>query len=151
MRVTIQASCPMSLAHFPMDTQRCPLGFGSFAYAEEDVLYEWKMPKSGVGGPVSRSKDMQMSQFDLTHFGYYKANQPLTTGLSREEFEFLTCCYDNDVGLTAGVATTRRLFTPGGVGGWLPVTSPMTLHCARSVQLGSSRRERSRRAEYGYY
>jgi gamma-aminobutyric acid receptor subunit alpha len=29
LRLTIKASCPMHLENFPMDTQTCPLMFGS--------------------------------------------------------------------------------------------------------------------------
>ena len=31
-RLTVKASCPMHLENFPMDTQKCPLRFGSRKY-----------------------------------------------------------------------------------------------------------------------
>ncbi|XP_037087543.1 gamma-aminobutyric acid receptor alpha-like [Pollicipes pollicipes] len=60
-RMTIQASCPMSLHDFPMDTQHCPLLFGSFGYFESDVMYRWTRNRE----KVEISQDMKLSQFDL--------------------------------------------------------------------------------------
>ncbi|KAK9508585.1 hypothetical protein O3M35_006114 [Rhynocoris fuscipes] len=67
-RLTIKAGCPMSLENFPMDTQRCPLKFGSFGYTIRDVVYRWKIKKQ-----VDIADDMKLSQFDL--IGTPSANQ----------------------------------------------------------------------------
>uniref|UniRef100_A0A0A9Y6I2 Gamma-aminobutyric acid receptor subunit alpha-6 n=1 Tax=Lygus hesperus TaxID=30085 RepID=A0A0A9Y6I2_LYGHE len=64
-RLTIKAGCPMNLENFPMDTQRCPLKFGSFGYTVRDVIYTWKQ--------VDIAEDMKLSQFDL--IGTPSANQ----------------------------------------------------------------------------
>ncbi|RXG59590.1 Gamma-aminobutyric acid receptor alpha-like [Armadillidium vulgare] len=58
--LTIQASCPMNLENFPMDTQRCPLTVGSFGYTTKDVLYKWNEKRQLV-----IAADMKLSQFDL--------------------------------------------------------------------------------------
>ncbi|CAO1428756.1 unnamed protein product [Diamesa serratosioi] len=58
-RLTIKAACPMNLANFPMDVQRCPLKLGSFGYTTTDVLYQWN------SRAVAISDDLKMSQFDL--------------------------------------------------------------------------------------
>ncbi|XP_075213761.1 gamma-aminobutyric acid receptor alpha-like [Lycorma delicatula] len=57
-RLTIKAGCPMNLENFPMDTQRCPLKFGSFGYTVKDVTYVWRRK-------VVTANDMKLSQFDL--------------------------------------------------------------------------------------
>ncbi|CAG2109427.1 unnamed protein product [Medioppia subpectinata] len=59
-RMTITANCPMNLANFPMDTQRCPLALGSFGYSMQEVVYSWNPARKVVINP-----DMKMSQFDL--------------------------------------------------------------------------------------
>ncbi|KAL1401234.1 hypothetical protein pipiens_006769 [Culex pipiens pipiens] len=59
--LTIKAGCPMNLADFPMDIQRCPLKFGSFGYTSNDVLYRWNSGRSAV----AIAEDMKLSQFDL--------------------------------------------------------------------------------------
>ncbi|XP_018105297.1 gamma-aminobutyric acid receptor subunit alpha-5 [Xenopus laevis] len=41
MRLTISAECPMQLEDFPMDAHACPLKFGSYAYPNSEVRYEW--------------------------------------------------------------------------------------------------------------
>ena len=41
-RLTIKASCPMHLENFPMDTQACPLRFGSRKYYLLTYLLAWK-------------------------------------------------------------------------------------------------------------
>ncbi|MPC41889.1 Gamma-aminobutyric acid receptor alpha-like [Portunus trituberculatus] len=58
--LTINAYCPMSLHNFPMDTQRCPLKMGSFAYTTRDVVYRWNGDRQVVIAP-----DLMLSQFDL--------------------------------------------------------------------------------------
>ncbi|KAK8734809.1 hypothetical protein OTU49_005665, partial [Cherax quadricarinatus] len=59
-RLTINANCPMNLNNFPMDTQRCPLKLGSFAYTTRDVMYRWNEDRRIVIAP-----DLMLSQFDL--------------------------------------------------------------------------------------
>ncbi|XP_077296624.1 gamma-aminobutyric acid type A receptor subunit Grd [Arctopsyche grandis] len=59
-RLTIKAGCPMNLEDFPMDTQRCPLKFGSFGYTSVDVIYRWNQQRQ-----VAIAEDMKLSQFDL--------------------------------------------------------------------------------------
>ncbi|KAJ9596975.1 hypothetical protein L9F63_012005, partial [Diploptera punctata] len=59
-RLTIKAGCPMNLEDFPMDTQRCPLKFGSFGYTTNDVVYRWNRARQ-----VAIAEDMKLSQFDL--------------------------------------------------------------------------------------
>ncbi|NP_001234887.1 GABA-gated ion channel GRD precursor [Nasonia vitripennis] len=59
-RLTIKAACPMNLEDFPMDTQRCPLKFGSYGYTTRDVIYKWNSARQ-----VAIAHDMKLSQFDL--------------------------------------------------------------------------------------
>nr|UUV79929.1 gamma-aminobutyric acid receptor GRD2 [Pediculus humanus corporis] len=59
-RLTIKAGCPMNLENFPMDTQRCPLKFGSFGYTTNDVVYKWNSQRQ-----IVIAEDMKLSQFDL--------------------------------------------------------------------------------------
>ncbi|XP_044729763.1 gamma-aminobutyric acid receptor alpha-like [Chrysoperla carnea] len=59
-RLTIKAGCPMNLEDFPMDTQRCPLKFGSFGYTVQDVIYTWNNARQ-----IAIADDMKLSQFDL--------------------------------------------------------------------------------------
>ena len=41
-RLTIAATCPMSLVKWPLDSHICPLKVGSYGYSAEDILYKWK-------------------------------------------------------------------------------------------------------------
>ncbi|XP_039278597.1 gamma-aminobutyric acid receptor alpha-like [Nilaparvata lugens] len=81
-RLTIKAGCPMNLENFPMDTQRCPLKFGSFGYTIKDVTYVWRRQ-------VVTSTDMKLSQFDL--IGTPAANQ--TDLLKSGEYSMLVVSF----------------------------------------------------------
>ncbi|OAD55135.1 Gamma-aminobutyric acid receptor alpha-like [Eufriesea mexicana] len=88
-RLTIKAGCPMNLENFPMDTQRCPLQFGSFGYTKRDVIYKWNSDRQ-----VAIADDMKLSQFDLVAnpTANYSASATLSHGSSarkrrREEEE----------------------------------------------------------------
>ncbi|XP_014208925.1 gamma-aminobutyric acid receptor alpha-like [Copidosoma floridanum] len=61
-RLTIKAACPMNLEDFPMDTQRCPLKFGSYGYTTRDVIYKWNEQRQ-----VAIAHDMTLAAFDLVH------------------------------------------------------------------------------------
>ena len=37
-RLTVKAKCPMMLNNFPMDSQACPLIFGSCKYKQKEFL-----------------------------------------------------------------------------------------------------------------
>ncbi|KAK2169071.1 hypothetical protein LSH36_12g07036 [Paralvinella palmiformis] len=62
MRITIKATCPMHLETFPMDTQTCPLKFGSHGYSENDLLYIWT---KGANNSIKIAADTTLSQFDI--------------------------------------------------------------------------------------
>ena len=64
-RLTIWASCKMDLQKFPLDTQICPLRFGSFGYDAREMVYQWAEPKS-----VSIDK-LGLAQFHLKDFKSY--------------------------------------------------------------------------------
>ncbi|KAK2169069.1 hypothetical protein LSH36_12g07026 [Paralvinella palmiformis] len=62
MRITIKATCPMHLETFPMDTQTCPLKFGSHGYSENELLYIWT---KGANNSIKIAADTTLSQFDI--------------------------------------------------------------------------------------
>ncbi|XP_050362873.1 gamma-aminobutyric acid receptor alpha-like [Nymphalis io] len=65
MRLTIKAKCPMELRNFPMDRQSCPLILGSYAYSNQQLVYQWQNSQS-----VNFVPGMTLSQFDLISFPY---------------------------------------------------------------------------------
>ncbi|XP_071638259.1 GABA-gated ion channel isoform X2 [Temnothorax longispinosus] len=81
-RLTIKAGCPMNLEDFPMDTQRCPLQFGSFGYTTRDVIYKWNSARQ-----VAIAEDMKLSQFDLV--ANPTANHSTAPGFSHAEYSML--------------------------------------------------------------
>ncbi|XP_024943422.1 gamma-aminobutyric acid receptor alpha-like isoform X2 [Cephus cinctus] len=81
-RLTIKAGCPMNLEDFPMDTQRCPLRFGSFGYTSRDVVYKWNSARQ-----VAIAEDMKLSQFDLV--ANPTANHSMAPTLSHREYSML--------------------------------------------------------------
>ncbi len=58
--LTVRASCTMNLRNLPLDTQRCTLLIGSFAYNSEETIYEWNNATA-----VDIENDLIMNQFSL--------------------------------------------------------------------------------------
>ncbi|KAL3880816.1 hypothetical protein ACJMK2_033023, partial [Sinanodonta woodiana] len=77
-RLTISAHCRMHLEKYPLDTQKCPLYLGSFAYAIDEVVYEWRF---GSMNSVDISSDMRLSQFDLMRYPSYNGTEMFKGGL----------------------------------------------------------------------
>ncbi|XP_054754594.1 gamma-aminobutyric acid receptor subunit alpha-2-like [Lytechinus pictus] len=65
-RLTVVAQCIMDLRKYPMDTQVCPLSFGSNSYSEEDVIYAWKYPAPNESLAIDTSDELILAQFNLT-------------------------------------------------------------------------------------
>ena len=59
MRLTIKATCPMNLANFPFDSQRCTVEIESFGYTMADLKYKWNDGNKSV----QMSPDVQLPQF----------------------------------------------------------------------------------------
>ncbi|XP_067024671.1 gamma-aminobutyric acid receptor subunit gamma-1-like [Acropora muricata] len=55
--MTIIASCVLKLHNFPLDSQKCHLEIGSYAYSVDDIVYEWIPGEVGVG-------HKEMAQFE---------------------------------------------------------------------------------------
>ncbi|KAJ9594387.1 hypothetical protein L9F63_014177, partial [Diploptera punctata] len=63
MRLTVEASCPMHLRKFPLDSQSCPLLIGSYGYRKNDVLYKWDEIRD-----VKVEDNVELSQYELVNF-----------------------------------------------------------------------------------
>ena len=61
MRLTIKATCPMNLAHFPFDVQMCTVEIESFGYTMSDLKYSWH----GGHDSVQMSPDVSLPQFNV--------------------------------------------------------------------------------------
>ncbi|CAG9090223.1 unnamed protein product [Plutella xylostella] len=55
----------MELRNFPMDRQSCPLILGSYAYSNQQLVYQWQNAES-----VNFVPGMTLSQFDLISYPY---------------------------------------------------------------------------------
>merc|ERR1719400_1252836 len=58
MRLTVKATCPMDLTHFPMDSQLCTLEIESYGYTMKDLIYLWQ-----EGSAVEVSPDVSLAEF----------------------------------------------------------------------------------------
>ncbi|XP_014280401.1 gamma-aminobutyric acid receptor subunit alpha-4 isoform X2 [Halyomorpha halys] len=61
IRLTISAECKMHLRKFPLDSQKCSLIIGSYAYTSEDLQYNWD--EKGV----TIEKGVEMAQYDVVN------------------------------------------------------------------------------------
>ncbi|CAI4229423.1 unnamed protein product [Auanema sp. JU1783] len=41
-RISLTLSCPMLMKRYPMDKQSCDMAFASYAYSEDEIVYNWK-------------------------------------------------------------------------------------------------------------
>ena len=64
MRLTVKATCPMDLSHFPMDSQLCTLEIESYGYAMADLVYFWN---DGVKS-VEVSPDVSLAEFHVVGY-----------------------------------------------------------------------------------
>ncbi len=67
-RLTVKARCQMDLRKFPLDSQQCPLEFGSFGHGAEDLVYRWGPD------PVSIDSNMGLAQYDLVNWTHSSFN-----------------------------------------------------------------------------
>lgn len=62
-RLTVKARCQMDLRKFPLDSQSCPLNFGSFGYDSDDIVYKWR------DKPLSMDEDkLGLAQYHLGNY-----------------------------------------------------------------------------------
>ena len=76
MRLTIKATCPMNLAHFPFDTQMCTVEIESFGYTMSDLKYAWNSGDNSV----QLSKDLTLPQFKVLGHRQRLIEVSLTSG-----------------------------------------------------------------------
>ncbi|CAH1390017.1 unnamed protein product [Nezara viridula] len=67
IRLTISAECKMHLRKFPLDSQKCSLIIGSYAYTSEDLQYNWD--EKGV----TIEKGVEMAQYDVVNVSIVSA------------------------------------------------------------------------------
>ncbi|CAL8113696.1 unnamed protein product [Orchesella dallaii] len=75
MRLTVCASCPMDLRHFPMDSQLCTIEIESFGYTMSDIRYKWAAGPGSVG-----MGDVSLPQFKVYGYRQKSYDISLTTG-----------------------------------------------------------------------
>jgi len=76
MRLTIKATCPMNLAHFPMDHQMCTVEIESFGYTMSDLKYAWNSGETSV----QMSPDVALPQFNVLGHRQRLVEVSLTSG-----------------------------------------------------------------------
>ncbi|KAI8495470.1 Gamma-aminobutyric acid receptor subunit alpha-4 [Branchiostoma belcheri] len=64
-RLTIHAECPMMLENFPMDTQVCPLRFGSYGYPKDEIEFHWKYEDDYKNSVSISDEDQRLNQYEL--------------------------------------------------------------------------------------
>ncbi|XP_046389486.1 gamma-aminobutyric acid receptor subunit beta-like [Ischnura elegans] len=86
IRMTVTASCPMSMMYFPMDRHMCALEFESYGYGMSDIRYKWKDGASSLGV----SYFVTLPQFRLLGYRAKEMEGRLSSGnYSRMLCEFL--------------------------------------------------------------
>ena len=95
-RLTIHARCRMHLRKFPLDSQICPLWIGSYGYASEDLIYEWR--KSG-GFSID---DLQMAQFLMVKYEQgvinNRTNRLIESGFRNDSVAYLHFLFERQTG-----------------------------------------------------
>lgn len=83
----------MYLHNFPLDSQKCPLLIGSFAYQAKDVIYIWR---KGINHSVTSNPDLELSQYVLRSIAMGFANQTREAkeGTTSKEFLKSLLLYD---------------------------------------------------------
>ena len=76
MRLTVKATCPMDLSHFPMDSQFCTLEIESYGYAMAALVYFWN---DGVKS-VEVSPDVPWQNFHVVGYRQRRVLEVLTSG-----------------------------------------------------------------------
>jgi len=85
-RISLRASCPMYLGHFPMDSQLCYLEMESFGHTMSDIQYRW----NDGDNSVQVSPDVSLPQFKFLGHRQKVIEGSLSTGnYSRLSVEFL--------------------------------------------------------------
>ncbi|CAL8078483.1 unnamed protein product [Calicophoron daubneyi] len=100
-KLSIKASCHMTLWNFPMDTQICKISIGSYGYAKEDLEFRWwsqeeysplrnSTKKPSPRKPIEMRSGLEINEFTLTSYGaFYCSIEYSSTGsFSCLEVEF---------------------------------------------------------------
>ena len=74
LRLTMAFSCPMNLELFPHDDQTCVIDFGSYAYTDKDIRYQW------VTANLSADADADLPKFSLASCVMKKCDTTTATG-----------------------------------------------------------------------
>lgn len=59
MRISGTFTCEMNLMKYPLDTQICSLGFESYGYSKDNLIFEWHE------APYDHPKNLSLPQFEL--------------------------------------------------------------------------------------
>ncbi|CAH1772226.1 unnamed protein product [Owenia fusiformis] len=74
-KITATLTCPMDLAKYPLDEQKCPMMFESFGNTMETLHYKWLQPK-----PVAGDSNLELPQYRYVGNKLMDCLQNYTTG-----------------------------------------------------------------------
>lgn len=63
-KIYVLSVCPMDLKTYPVDTQSCPVRFGSFVMDQEEVRYKW-IESSGNNSLVALDSESKLNEFEI--------------------------------------------------------------------------------------
>ncbi|CAJ0592109.1 unnamed protein product [Cylicocyclus nassatus] len=72
-RLTIKGKCAMSMRRYPLDRQACRLVIGSYAYGEDELLYDWRVVGLDRGVQMDYDEIKELAQFTMTGFQVFNS------------------------------------------------------------------------------
>ncbi|KAK7077118.1 hypothetical protein SK128_010597 [Halocaridina rubra] len=74
-RLSVNLKCPMDLARFPHDTQKCVMSVASYGYTKRDLIFEWKSEQD-----IEVSENLQGGRFSLDNYSTDYCDSQTATG-----------------------------------------------------------------------
>ncbi|VDM79741.1 unnamed protein product [Strongylus vulgaris] len=85
----ISGKCAMSMRRYPLDRQACRLVIGSYAFGEDELLYDWGVRGTDRGVQMDYDGIKELAQFTMTGFQVFNSTN-MTRDQTVSNLQFLS-------------------------------------------------------------